>query len=123
MSERKFDISWATPPRRGDADSPSPMINPFPPPLVSSDSLPRDVEDLGRARRLPERDLDQRLLQALAEGSGLHIVDLAAQAGVEFEDALRSILRLVARREVTIEQRDPVANDHLVAVRRLPAHS
>jgi hypothetical protein len=34
---------------------------------------------------------------------------------VEFDEALRSALRLAARRAVFIVQRDPVANDHLVA--------
>ncbi|HVT18872.1 MAG TPA: hypothetical protein VHQ90_22135 [Thermoanaerobaculia bacterium] len=67
--------------------------------------------------------MDDRLIRALAGVPQSHIVDLAAQLGVEFEDALRSALRLAARREIVIEKRDPVANDHLVARRRLPAEA
>jgi hypothetical protein len=59
--------------------------------------------------------LDGRLIRVLAEAGESHIVDLAAKLRVEFDDALRSALRLAARREIVIEKRDPVAFDHLVA--------
>lgn len=61
------------------------------------------------------------MIRLLAEAREAHVVDLAATAGMEFEDALRSVLRLAARREVMIKQRDPVGNDHLVVTRQRPA--
>jgi hypothetical protein len=61
---------------------------------------------------------DKRLLAELGAEPArrLHVVDLAARLGVEFDDALRSVLRLVARRQLVIEQRDPLADDHLVSL-------
>jgi hypothetical protein len=61
------------------------------------------------------------MIQALAKVREAHVVELAAATEMEFEDALRSVLRLAARREVIIKQRDPIANDHLVVARHRPA--
>jgi hypothetical protein len=113
MSERRFDISWIHPPAtRDDAgQAAQTVIDPG-----SSDSPPsRDVEDARTDRRQREHRVDTQLLHELVRVPQSHIVDLAAQVGVEFDEALRSVLRLAARRAVFIEQRDPVANDHLVA--------
>ena len=45
-----------------------------------------------------------------------HVVDLARAAGLEFDDALRGVLRLVARGYLNLRQRDTVANDHWVSL-------
>jgi hypothetical protein len=121
MKERKFDISWIEPPSRGGDDEEfRTPISPFP---ISGGSLIPDDDDLRRVHRPREQNLDERLLRVLLESPDLHIVDLAARVGVEFEDTLRSVLRLAARREVIIKQRDPVANDHLVSLPRFAAEA
>jgi hypothetical protein len=112
MSDRKFDISWVDRPVSRD-DPPvqgTPEVNPAPP--------PRGYGGEVRTLRNSEEAVDNRLLRTLAEVGLSHVVDLAADSGVEFDDALRSILRLAARRQVFIKQRDPIANDHLVAAGR-----
>jgi hypothetical protein len=106
----RFDISWLSTPSSRD-DSPPPGgddIKP-PPPQRGVGAEPPPLQPLR------EQELDDRLIGTLAERRESHIVDLAAELGVEFEDALRSVLRLAARRMIVIEQRDPIANDHLVA--------
>jgi hypothetical protein len=45
-----------------------------------------------------------------------HVVDLAREARLEFDDALKGVLRLVARGDLNLRQRDTVANDHLVSL-------
>jgi len=45
-----------------------------------------------------------------------HVVDLAREARLEFDDALKGVLRLVARGDLKLRQRDTVANDHLVSL-------
>ena len=106
----RFDISWIKPPttRGGDDEDYGPLvIHPAP-----CDQMPRekrDAEDRMSAS-------DRRVLTEMRSASSgrMHVVDLAARTGVEFEAALRSVLRLVARRQLVIEQRDPLADDHLV---------
>lgn len=116
MSNRRFDISWTEPPPRGEA--PTPRGDDF----EGGGSLPAAKPPKGYGdepeRRDREHELDGQLLQALKEHRALHVVDLARLADVEFEAALRSVLRLAARRRAIIEQRDPLANDHLVAAAR-----
>jgi len=108
--DRKFDISWVTPPpRERDGDSGSGGGTP-----PSTDKVSRGGEGLEPSR------LDDRLRQALVEWPESHVVDLAAKLGVDFDEALRGVLRLAAHREVIIKRRDPVANDHLVALSDLP---
>jgi hypothetical protein len=117
MSERKFDISWLDLGRRADDPPPSRSGGEGRGDVVSEAS-----HKLGPVIFVPgEQRLDARLRSALAEVQEAHVVDLAARLGVEFEDAVRSVLRLAARRELVIKQRDPVANDHLVVWQGAPA--
>ncbi len=60
---------------------------------------------------------DHDILQALYRSERpQHVVDLASLAGLEFDEALRSVLRLAARGSLKIVHRDPVANDHRVEI-------
>jgi hypothetical protein len=101
--EPRFDISWINPPSTRDPD-PSPYpgsaIVPVPP-------------------QQDTKSNEDQLLKALqnAPNHRLYISDLAAKAEMEFVDTLRSVVRLVARRKLVIEQRDPLADDHLVRLR------
>jgi hypothetical protein len=124
----RFDISWIGPPdsRGGDdqdwhpqdwhPDSPAPVV--IPPPL--DPGMHRADPGKPRTQSVEDRTSksDERLLSELRSepAKRLHVVDLAARLGVEFDDALRSVLRLVARRQLVIEQRDPLADDHLVSL-------
>jgi hypothetical protein len=117
----RFDISWIGPPgSRGDDGGDDQPLSPdvkFPP---LSAEVPRGDSVKPRARSAEDRTSasEKRLLAELSSEPGrrLHVVDLAARLGIEFEDALRSVLRLAARRQLVIEQRDPLADDHLVSL-------
>jgi hypothetical protein len=92
-------------------------------PRVLSDPAPSD--DLPDVSTGPKGDRSEtvwvpkdRVLLLFREEAPrpLHVVDVARRVGVNFDDALRVVLRLVARGMLDLLERDPVANDHLVAL-------
>lgn len=93
----------------GRADHPS-RTDSF---LIDSEPCPRCME---LSEEGPAARLDRRILAAFEDAprESRRIVEIASQANVEFEEAVRSVLRLVARHELEILQRDPVASDHAV---------
>src|SRR5436305_15122649 len=108
----RFDISWiAPPPSRGDDGGDDQDWQPSPLPELPpvTDAGVRRADPGPRTRSAEDRTpaSDKRLLAELRSEPArrLHVVDLAARLGVEFDAALRSVLRLAARRQLGIEQR------------------
>jgi hypothetical protein len=124
MADRKFDISWIAGktqsyPVPGDEPDSAPAGKPgYPVPGDEPDSA-SGAGSYGYPYSQELRshyDLDSVILKTIgaAPKSIWHVVDIAQRAGVEFDDALRSVLRLTARGVLNLLERDPIANDHVV---------